>query len=97
MSGDYDICVSLDTLYEIQYKLKLINKDLEDSTDAMERALRESGSFLSGAQYDKAVAITGACIRQTRVTGLNVNRAIKYLEDLQNILIEYGHCIYNGE
>ena len=97
MSSEYDINVDSDTLYEIQYKLKLIFKDLTESADTMEKSLHECGSFLSGAQFNKAVAITENCIKQNRITGSNINHAIKYLEDIQDFLEEYGHYKYNGE
>lgn len=96
MSASYDICVDYDVLCELEYKLELIMHDLNCSTEQMAKAILNSEEYLSGHQFEKAKQTTKDCIKLTEKTGKNIKNAIDYLKTIEELLIEYGKCVYEG-
>ncbi len=97
MNKEYEIDVEYDTLSKIQDRLKRITYALNISVEQMQRAMQVSQDFLAGNQFEKAKQITSSCTQLTAKTSVNINHAMKYLDELMFLVEEYGTCVYDEE
>ncbi len=97
MNSGYDMCLDYDVLCEIDDKLQKIRYDLVNSSDQMVSAMKECKGYLAGNQFEKAKSTTNSCIDVSRRTVTNITNAIKYIEKLERILMDYGNCAYSEE
>ena len=94
MNSAYDMCVSYDTLCDLEDKFRKIDDGLRNSTEQMIKAIQNSQEFLSGNQFERAKSTTSNCVELTEKTSNNINRALKYIDELMSALEEYGSCGY---
>ena len=97
MAEVYDMCVDYDILCDIEDKLQKIGYDLNNSTEQMNNAIRNSQEFLAGNQFEKAKNITSSCISITNKTRNNIRYAVEYIDKLRNVIDEYVKCEYSGD
>lgn len=94
MAIEYDMCVDYDILCAIEDSLNKIAYDLENSTERMKAAIKDSEYFLAGNQFEKAKRTSNSCAELTESMSKNIIRAKKYIEELRSIMEEYGSCVY---
>ena len=93
----YDICLDYKALCDCKDKLNLILYNLDNSVNLMTNAISYSRDFLSGRQFEKAKETTLMCLDATKITQNNIRHAMRFLDELKEILNEYEKYKYNSE
>lgn len=96
MSYAFDINAESEELVYLRNKLKTINDNLIGSVETMQNGIQRSADFLSGNQFEKAQLINNECTIAAIKTGENIQKAMDYLNRLEEILDEYSTCKYEG-
>lgn len=93
----YDICIDRMVLDTIETKIERIERDIDESTMSMDKAINQSQNFLSGNQFEKAKNTTLNCLASSKNTQQNLRAAREYIVTLRNLIDEYAKYCYSGE
>lgn len=96
MNKNYDMNVDYDTLESVKRETIKIQRNLNESTTQMNIAFQQAQGYLSGYQFEQARDVIMRCIYSTSKAVNNLERADKYIEELEDILVQYVSCTYKG-